>query len=207
VHIPPAYGLGAMRALFGLVDAFAPARWWMIGFEHGPYEPMEFKRETQESGTSAPGRKVVTCVPAPENEHDVTVALPGLAADPSVLARVVVAPYSPNRRGSPRRTPKDSTPASASTVPAQGPVSGRRSIRDALRPGPIQTGATNASPEPPDVHSSTTPSTTLHSRCLTRTLSTTQSRHSRRKGARALPDPLLPTIRTVLRNADGRHPY
>ena len=92
VHIPPAYGLGAMRALFGMVDAFAPAHWWMIGFEHGPYEPMEFERETLHSGTPAtidligpgrpadrrrhfaaalqrlaatPGRKVVTCVPAP----------------------------------------------------------------------------------------------------------------------------------------------
>lgn len=123
VHIPPAYGLGAMRALFGMVDALAPAQWWMIGFEHGPYEPTEFERETRDSGTPAtidligaghhadrrrkfaatlerlatsPGRKVVTCVPAHEHEHDITIALPGLAADPSVLATVVVAPYTPD---------------------------------------------------------------------------------------------------------------
>lgn len=122
VHIPPAYGLGAMRALFGMVDAFAPAHWWMIGFEHGPYEPKEFERETTDSGTPAtidligsghpadrrrqfagtlerlantPGRKVVMCVPAPGHEHDITVALPGLAADPSVLATFVVATYNP----------------------------------------------------------------------------------------------------------------
>lgn len=121
VYIPPAYGLGAMRAQFGIVDALAPAHWWMIGFEHGPYEPMEFELDTRESGTpatvdligpghaadrrrrfaaslerlaAAPGPKVVTCVPAPGHEHDITVALPGLAADPSVLATVVLATYS-----------------------------------------------------------------------------------------------------------------
>lgn len=100
-----------MRALFGMVDALAPAHWWMIGFEHGPYEPMEFELDTRESGTpatidligpghptdrrqqfaaslerlaAAPGRKVVTCVPAPGHEHDITVGLPGLAASDSL---------------------------------------------------------------------------------------------------------------------------
>ena len=48
VHVPPAYGLGAMRALFGMVDALAPAHWWMIGFEHGPYEPVELKRDARQ---------------------------------------------------------------------------------------------------------------------------------------------------------------
>ena len=32
--------------------------------------------------------------PAPGHEHDITVGLPGLAADPSVLATVVVATYT-----------------------------------------------------------------------------------------------------------------
>ena len=133
VHIPPAYGLGAMRALFGMVNAFAPAQWWMIGFEHGPYEPAEFERETSESGTPATidlirpghpsdrrrqfdetlqrlamarGRKVVTCVPAPGHEHDVTLVLPTLAADQSVLATFVVATYSAERRSVPVALPE-----------------------------------------------------------------------------------------------------
>jgi RNA polymerase sigma-70 factor (ECF subfamily) len=122
VYIPPAYGLGAIRAVLGVVDALAPARWWVIGFEHGPYEPMELERDARERDMTAtveligpgepadrrrqfagtlqrlaatPGPKVVTCVPAPGHEHDVTVGLPGLAADPSVLATVVLAPYTP----------------------------------------------------------------------------------------------------------------
>ena len=122
-----------MRALFSMVDALAPARWWMIGFEHGPYEPGEFERETSDSGTAAtidlvgpghpadrrrqfaaslerlaasPGRKVVTCVPAPGHEHDIIVALPGLAADPSVLATVVVATYTPGPPTVPQALPE-----------------------------------------------------------------------------------------------------
>lgn len=133
VHIPPAYGLGAMRVLFGMVDALAPAHWWMIGFEHGPYESMEFELDTHESGTPAtidlvgpgqpadrrqqfaaslerlavtPGPKLVTCVPAPGHEHDITVGLPGLAADPSVLATVVVATYNPEAPTIPEALPE-----------------------------------------------------------------------------------------------------
>ncbi len=122
VHIPAAYGLGAIVAMLGVVDALAPAHWWMIGFEHGPYEPVELKRDALERGMTAtidligpddpadrrrqfadtierlaatPGRKVVTCVPSPGHEHDVTLALPRLAADPSVLATFVLATYTP----------------------------------------------------------------------------------------------------------------
>ena len=154
VHIPPAYGLGAMRALFGMVDALAPAHWWMIGFEHGPYEPVEFKRETRDSGTAAtidlvgpghpadrrrqfveslerlaasPGRKVVTCVPAPGHEHDITLGLPGLAADPSVLATVVVATYTPGPPTIPQALPEGFdariTFERARARPAAGPLS------------------------------------------------------------------------------------
>ncbi len=133
VHIPPAYGLGAMRTLFGIVDALSPAHWWMIGFEHGPYEPVEFELEARNSGTPATidlvgqgdsaerrrqfaaslqrlaasrGLKVVMCVPAPGQEHDITVALPGLAADPSVLATVVVATYTAGRPTIPEALPE-----------------------------------------------------------------------------------------------------
>lgn len=105
----------------------------MIGFEHGPYESMEFELDTRESGTpatvdliepgrpadrrrqfaeslerlaAAPGPKVVTCVPAPGHEHDITVALPGLAADPSVLATVVLATYTSEPRAIPEALPE-----------------------------------------------------------------------------------------------------
>jgi len=120
VHVPPAYGLGAMRTVYGIVDALE-ARFWMLGFEDGPYKSREFEQEVRESGTpstidlvppgrpagrrrlfahaldrlaTTPGPKVVMVVPAPGHEHDVTIALPGLAADPSVLATVVVAPFT-----------------------------------------------------------------------------------------------------------------
>ena len=122
VHIPPAYGLGAIVTMLGVVDALAPAHWWIVGFEHGPYEPVELQRDALERGMTAtvdligpgdpadrrrqfagtldrlaatPGPKVVTCVPAPGHEHDVIVGLPVLAADPSVLATFVVATYAP----------------------------------------------------------------------------------------------------------------
>lgn len=122
VHVPPAYGLGAMRTIYGIVDAL-DARFWMVGFEHGPYKSREFEQEVRESGTPSaielvpegrpadrrrqfanaldrlaadPDPKVVMVVPAPGHEHDVTIALPGLAADPSVLATIAVAPFTPD---------------------------------------------------------------------------------------------------------------
>jgi len=121
VHLPPAYGVGAVRMQLGIVDALAPAEWWMIGFEHGPFEPVEFENDAHESGTAAtidlvppgdpterrrrfaaslerlaaaPGPKVVTCIPAPGHEHDIILALPGLAADPSVLLTFGCAVYT-----------------------------------------------------------------------------------------------------------------
>ena len=133
VYLPPAYGVGALRAQFGIVDALAPAEWWMIGFEHGPFEPVEFETDAHESGIPAtidlvppgdptqrrrrfaaslervaatPGRKVITCIPAPGHEHDITLALPGLAADPSVLVTFVSAVYSPDEPVIPEPLPE-----------------------------------------------------------------------------------------------------
>ncbi|MFT3853510.1 MAG: sigma-70 family RNA polymerase sigma factor [Ilumatobacteraceae bacterium] len=132
VHVPPAYGLGAVVTMLGVADAL-DARWWVVGFEHGPYEPVELARDAHELGLAStvglvgpgdpgdrrrqfagildqlaatPGRKVVTCVPAPGHEHDVTVGLPGLAADPSVLATFVLAPYTPERPAVPVALPE-----------------------------------------------------------------------------------------------------
>ena len=45
-------------------------------------------------------------MPAPGHEHDVTVALPGLAADPSVLATVVLATYTPEPAAVPEALPE-----------------------------------------------------------------------------------------------------
>jgi RNA polymerase sigma-70 factor (ECF subfamily) len=133
VHIPPAYGLGALAAVLGVVDALPPARWWVIGFEDGPYESVELQRDARERGMTATihlsgpghpadrrrqfadtlhrlaatsGPKVVACVPAPGHEHDVTVALPGLAADPSVLATVVLATYTAEPAAVPEALPE-----------------------------------------------------------------------------------------------------
>ena len=133
VHIPPAYGLGAIVTIFGIVDALAPASWWMIGFEDGPYEPVELERDARQSAVPAtvdliapgaradrrrrfgetlawlaatPGAKVVTCVPAPGHEHDITLALPELAADPSVLATIVLATYTSQPPAIPERLPE-----------------------------------------------------------------------------------------------------
>jgi RNA polymerase sigma-70 factor, ECF subfamily len=122
VHVPPAYGLGAMRTIYGIVDSL-DAHWWMLGFEHGPFKQREFEQEVRDSGTPAnigliapghptdrrrqfagslerlaadPGPKVVMVVPAPGHHHDITLALPGLAADPTVLVTFVVATYTPD---------------------------------------------------------------------------------------------------------------
>lgn len=122
VHIPPAYGVGAIVAMLAVVDALTTAHWWMIGFEHGPYEPIELARDARERGmpatidligpgdpfdrrrrfadcvervTATQGPKVVTCVPAPGYEHDIIASLPLFAADPSVLVTFVLATFTP----------------------------------------------------------------------------------------------------------------
>ncbi len=132
VYVPPAYGLGAMRTIYGIVDAL-DAHFWMLGFAHGPYKQREFEQEVRESRTPStielvspghpaerrrefartlehlandPRPKVAMVVPAPGHEHDTTIALPGLAADPTVLATIVVAPFTPERGDVPGGTPE-----------------------------------------------------------------------------------------------------
>ena len=171
-----------------------------------PYEPVEFKRETRDSGTAAtidlvgpghpadrrrqfaailerlaasPGRKVVTCVPAPGHEHDITVGLPGLAADPSVLATVVVATYTPGPPTIPQALP-EGFDARITFDPARARArAGPLSTQTAPAPGPIRTAATSTSPAPPATRSPTTPSSTPCSRCPTRPRSTTRLLPSR----------------------------
>src|SRR3954464_9988415 len=74
-----------------------------------PGDPADRRRRllaSLERVAATPGPKVVTCVPAPGHEHDITVGLPGLAADPSVLATVVVATYTPERPVIPQALPE-----------------------------------------------------------------------------------------------------
>ena len=159
VYVPPAYGLGAMRCVYGIVDALQ-ARFWMIGFEHGPYKTPEFEQEVRESRTPAtidlvppghpadrrrrfvnaldrlasdPHPKVVLVVPAHGHEHDVTIALPGLAADSTVLTTIVVAPFTADRpivtdsipEGFDGRITFDPTRARLRTWPAIDPATTR----------------------------------------------------------------------------------
>jgi RNA polymerase sigma factor (sigma-70 family) len=120
---PPAYGLGQFVAIFEIARALAPARCWFIGFTHGPYDYDGLRHEIKETGVDVtvmltPAdedptvrraqfeatlarlevqddiEKVVVCLQAPGHTHDVTVALPGLAANPSVLTTIVVAPFT-----------------------------------------------------------------------------------------------------------------
>ena len=75
----------------------------------GPGDPGDRRRQfadTLERLAATPGPKVVTCVPAPGHEHDVTVGLPGLAADPSVLATFVLATYTPEPAAVPEALPE-----------------------------------------------------------------------------------------------------
>ena len=75
----------------------------------GPGDPGDRRRQfadTLERLAATPGPKVVTCVPAPGHEHDITVGLPGLAADPSVLATVVLATYTPEPAAVPETLPE-----------------------------------------------------------------------------------------------------
>ncbi len=177
----------------------------MIGFEHGPYESVELQRDARERDMTAtidlvgpgepgdrrrqfadtlerlaatPGRKVVTCVPAPGHEHDVTVGLPGLAADPSVLATVVLATYTADPAAVPEallegfdaRITFDPARARARRWPAIDPD--RTSVRTYPDDRHEHIARAAAPPLP------TTPWSTPRSRSRTRPRSTTRLRPS-----------------------------
>lgn len=189
-----------------------PRRLRQIGFQHGPCEPMEFQRETSDSGTPAtidlvgpghpadrrrqfaaslerlsatPGRKVVTCVPAPGHEHDITVALPSLTADRSVLATFVVAAYTPPEPATVPQALPEGSDASISFDPAR--VKARHRPRRPRRACRLR----------------------RHRARFRATRPEHVQRPKRRPtgpGARALPHTLIPTLRTVLRITSSRHP-
>jgi RNA polymerase sigma factor (sigma-70 family) len=121
-HWPPAIGLGQTVLLFAVADALAPAEFWLLGFEHGPYSRAGAEQETRETGVSctirlaragddagsrrahfgravaeclrSPERKLVALLQGPGHAHDVILALPALARDPNVLSTIVIAPFT-----------------------------------------------------------------------------------------------------------------
>ncbi len=126
----------------------------------GPGDPGDRRRQfaaTLERLAVTPGPKVVTCVPAPGHEHDVTVALPGLAADPSVLVTVVLATYTPEPPAVPEALPEGFDARISFDRARATLVVGPPSIRTAQVSGPTQTCATSTSLAPLAPHSPTTP--------------------------------------------------
>jgi RNA polymerase sigma factor (sigma-70 family) len=119
-HWPPAVGVGQTVLLFAIAHALRPAEFWLLGFEHGPYNEAGARNEARETGVDVTARlvpagdaglrrvrfgreltdcltstspKFVACVEGPGHAHDVTIALPALAGDPNVLATVVIEPF------------------------------------------------------------------------------------------------------------------
>jgi RNA polymerase sigma factor (sigma-70 family) len=117
---PPAVSLGQTVCLLSLVDGIGNVEPWFIGFEIGPFGDAGARHALLEAGmtgtvryapgndattrrrafadalgelASSAGPKVVVCQDAPGHAHDVLVALPGLAADPTVVTTIVVEPH------------------------------------------------------------------------------------------------------------------
>jgi RNA polymerase sigma factor (sigma-70 family) len=116
---PPAVSLGQTVCLLALCDGIGVEP-WCIGFEIGPFSEAGARHGFLEAGmtgtaryatgkdassrrrtfarvlaevAASPTPKVVVCQDAPGHRHDVLVALPGLAADPSVVTTIVVEPH------------------------------------------------------------------------------------------------------------------
>jgi RNA polymerase sigma factor (sigma-70 family) len=116
---PPAVSLGQTVCWLALCDGIGVEP-WCIGFEIGPFSEAGARHGLLEAGmtgtvryatgndatarrsafarvlaevAASPGPKVVVCQDAPGHAHDILVALPGLAADPSVVTTIVVEPH------------------------------------------------------------------------------------------------------------------
>jgi RNA polymerase sigma factor (sigma-70 family) len=119
-HWPPAVGMGQTVLLFAIAHALRPADFWLLGFEHGPYNEAGARNEARETGVElrmrmanggdaaarrvrfgralseclgSEGRKLVACVEGPGHAHDVILALPALSRDPAVLSTIVIEPF------------------------------------------------------------------------------------------------------------------
>lgn len=122
VHLPPAYGLGQAVLLFQIADHLQPIQFWHIGFEYGAHAGWHVEHGSRETGVPViarlvptthdaatrrqtflditsevlrdDGPKLVVCQQAPGHVHDVTLALPALAAAETVLATFVTEPFT-----------------------------------------------------------------------------------------------------------------
>lgn len=134
VDLPPAYGLGQAIALFQIADHLRPVGFWHIGFEYGAYAAWHVEHGSRETGVPAvvrlvpPGgdaaerrkgfanalaellddrdEKLVVCQQVDGHAHDITLALPTLAADDSVLATFVTEPFTGEYPPVPREMPE-----------------------------------------------------------------------------------------------------
>lgn len=121
VHVPAGYGLGQAVVLFQVAEHLQPAELWYLGFEYGLQANWQLEHGSRESGvplvahlvamnrdattrrrifeeTTAEALrddrpKIVVCQQVPGHTHDVTLALPLLAASGSVLATFVTEPF------------------------------------------------------------------------------------------------------------------
>ena len=213
VYIPPAYGLGVIRTVLGIVDALAPARWWVIGFEHGPYESVELLRDARERdmtatveliGPGEPGERrgdlrTVSSGwprrPAPRSScacphpGTSTTSLSAFLASQRIL-RCWRRSCWPRTRLHLLRFPRHSPRASMRASPLTRRVSGLsvclRSIQTAQVPVPTRTNATNTSPAPRVPLSPTTPRLTPRSLSQTRPSLTTRPRPSEPRRSSAI---------------------
>ena len=93
-HWPPAVGLGQTVLLFAIADALAPAEFWLVGFEHGPYSQAGATDESARPGS---------------------IAMCG--SRPQAKTRVRVAPASAARsRSACSHRPRSSSPSSKDRV-------------------------------------------------------------------------------------------
>ena len=105
----PPTGSARCVAMLGMVDALAPAHWWMIGFEHGPYEPVEFEREAREQRHDRDDR--------PHRAGRPRRPPPAVRRHPRAARRRRPAP-----RSSPACPHRDTSTTSPSAFPASPPI-------------------------------------------------------------------------------------
>ncbi len=134
---PPAVEQGQTVLLYELIGALAPAEAWFIGFAYGPYDHLSLQNASRQWSTPAhyrlapddlpdrerrslfadaltelehdPREKLVVCLPAPGFRHEITAALPRLAAHDSILTTIVLHPQTTDPAPAPDGVPEGYT--------------------------------------------------------------------------------------------------